>query len=130
MKFLKSKYNITMIVITVIAIVLMALNSVANILFPIGLDLLAVVMFMGANSIYNVNKERKDLDDVDGRKMTFDATKTSVDDDIYYVEETDKKLLMRQKVRKYNNTMSFCVLLTIFGFVIIGITIGIYIGFI
>ncbi len=130
MKFLKSKYNIAMLTIAIVAIVFMAFNSLAPILMPIGLDLLAIVMFMGANSIYNVNKERVDLDEVDGRKMTFDATKISVDEDVYYVEETDKKLLMRKKVKKYNNTMSFCVLLTIFGFIMIGITIGIYIGFI
>lgn len=130
MKFLKSKYNIAMLTIAIVAIVLMAFNSLAPILMPIGLDLLAIVMFMGANSIYNINKERADLDEVDGRKMTFDATKISVDEDVYYVEETDKKLLMRKKVKKYNNTMSFCVLLTIFGFILIGITIGIYIGFI
>lgn len=127
MKFFKSKYNIAMLTILVVGIVLVSLGSLVDILMPIGLDIIAVAMFMEANNIYIANQERKDLDEVSDRKVTFDATNISVDEDVYYVAEDDKKELFKKKVKKYNNTMSFCVLLAVFGFIIFGITIGLYI---
>ncbi len=130
MKFFKSKYNITMLVILLVGVVLVALNSIVSILLPIGLDVIAIAMFMEANNIYVANQERKDMDDVSNNKITFDATKISVDEDVYCVEEDDKKSLFKRKIKKYNNTMSFCVLLSVFGFIIIGVTIGLYIGII
>lgn len=127
MKFFKSKYNIAMLTIFVVGIVLVSLGSLVDILIPIGLDIIAVAMFMEANNIYIANQERKDLDEVSDKKVTFDATNISVDEDVYYVAEDDKKELFKKKVKKYNNTMSFCVLLAAFGFIIFGITIGLYI---
>lgn len=130
MEFFKSKYNIAMLVIFGVGVLLVSLGGLVSILMPIGLDLIAVSMFMEANNVYIANQERKDMDEVTNQKVTFDATQISVDEDIYYVEEDNKKLLFKKKVKKYNNTMSFCVLLTIFGFIIIALTIGLYIKFI
>lgn len=130
MEFFKSKYNITMLVIFGVGVLLVSLGGLVSILMPIGLDLIAVSMFMEANNVYIANQERKDMDEVTNQKITFDATQISVDEDVYYVEEDNKKLLFKKKVKKYNNTMSFCVLLTIFGFIIIALTIGLYIKFI
>ena len=126
--FFKSPYNITMLSIFALGIVLMALNSIMDILLPIGLDVIAIGMFMWANNIYNANKARKDMDEVTGIKQTIDATKISVDEDVYVIPEEDKGFVLRQRVKKNNNTMSFCVLLTIFAFVIILFTVGIYLG--
>ena len=130
MNFFKSKYNIAMFVILGVGVVLLMMTTLAQILMPIGLDLIAIAMFMEANNIYNSNKERKDLDDVDGIKESFDAREVSVEEDFYYVPEDNKKTIFKQKVRKYNDTMSFCILLTVFAFVIVGLTIGLYIDFI
>lgn len=130
MKFFKSKFNISMLVIFITGIVLIALNFLLSFLLPLGLDLIAIAMFMEANNIYVANQERKDMDEVTDKRVVFDATTISADEDVYYVEEDDKKLLFKKKVKKYNNTMSFCVLLAIFGFIIIAITIGLYISLI
>ena len=130
MNFFKSKFNITMLIILGVGLALLCLTGLVDIFMPIGLDLIAIAMFMEANNIYNANKERKDMDEVDGIKESFDARNISVDEDFYYVPEENKKLIFKQKVRKYNDTMSFCILLTVFAFVIIGITIGFYIGLI
>ena len=127
MNFFKSKYNITMLVVLGVGVVLIMMASLAQILMPIGLDLIAVAMIMEANNIYNANKERKDLDDVDGIKESFDAREISVEEDFYYVPEDNKKVILKQKVKKYNDTMTFCVLLTVFAFIIIGLTVGLYI---
>ncbi len=127
MNFFKSKYNITMLVVLGVGVVLIMMASLAQILMPIGLDLIAVAMIMEANNIYNTNKERKDLDDVDGIKESFDAREISVEEDFYYVPEDNKKVILKQKVKKYNDTMTFCVLLTVFAFIIIGLTVGLYI---
>ena len=127
MNFFKSKYNITMLVVLGVGVVLIMMASIAQILMPIGLDLIAVAMIMEANNIYNANKERKDLDDVDGIKESFDAREISVEEDFYYVPEDNKKVILKQKVKKYNDTMTFCVLLTVFAFIIIGLTVGLYI---
>ncbi len=128
MKFFKSKYNIAMLIILLIGIVMIGMGSLASILIPIGLDFIAVAMIMEANSIYIANKERKDMDEVDGSKMKFDAKQISVDEDVYVVMEEDKRTLFRQKVKRYNNTMPFCVILTVFAFAMVLITIGLYIG--
>ena len=130
MNFFKSKFNITMLIIFGVGLALLCLTSLVDIFMPIGLDLIAIAMLMEANNVYNANKERKDMDEVDGIKESFDARNISVDEDFYYVPEENKKLIFKQKVRKYNDTMSFCILLTVFAFVIIGITIGFYIGLI
>ena len=130
MNFFKSNYNIAMFVILGVGVVLLMMTTLAQILMPIGLDLIAIAMFMEANNIYNSNKERKDLDDVDGIKESFDAREVSVEEDFYYVPEDNKKTIFKQKVRKYNDTMSFCILLTVFAFVIVGLTIGLYIDLI
>lgn len=127
MNFFKSKYNITMLVVLGVGVVLIMMASLAQILMPIGLDLIAVAMIMEANNIYIANKERKDLDDVDGIKESFDAREISVEEDFYYVPEDNKKVILKQKVKKYNDTMTFCVLLTVFAFIIIGLTVGLYI---
>ena len=127
MNFFKSKYNITMLVVLGVGVVLIMMASLAQILMPIGLDLIALAMIMEANNIYNTNKERKDLDDVDGIKESFDAREISVEEDFYYVPEDNKKVILKQKVKKYNDTMTFCVLLTVFAFIIIGLTVGLYI---
>ena len=127
MNFFKSKYNITMLVVLGVGVVLIMMASIAQILMPIGLDLIALAMIMEANNIYNTNKERKDLDDVDGIKESFDAREISVEEDFYYVPEDNKKVILKQKVKKYNDTMTFCVLLTVFAFIIIGLTVGLYI---
>ena len=126
--FLKSPFNITMLVIFALGLTLMFLSPVLDILLPIGLDVFAIGMFMWANIIYNANKARRDMDEVTGVKQMVDARTISVDEDIYVVPEEDKGLVLRQRVKKNNNTMSFCVLLTIFAFVIILVTVGIYIG--
>ncbi len=127
MNFFKSKYNISMLVVLGVGVVLIMMASLAQILMPIGLDLIAVAMLMEANNIYNANKERKDLDDVDGIKESFDAREISVEEDFYYVPEDNKKVILKQKVKKYNDTMTFCVLLTVFAFIIVGLTVGLYI---
>ena len=127
MNFFKSKYNITMLVVLGVGVVLIMMASIAQILMPIGLDLIALAMIMEANNIYIANKERKDLDDVDGIKESFDAREISVEEDFYYVPEDNKKVILKQKVKKYNDTMTFCVLLTVFAFIIIGLTVGLYI---
>lgn len=127
--FFKSPYNIAMLAIFGCGAAFIALSSIINILMPIGLDLIAVGMLMLANNIYNANKARKDMDEVTGIKQRLDATKYSIDEDVYVIPEEDKGFILRQKVKKGNNTMSFCILLTVFAFVIILLTVGIYIGF-
>ncbi len=129
MKFFKSPYNIVMLVIFVLGFVLMMLNSLISILLPIGLDVIAIGMLMLANNFYNANKARKDMDEVTGIKQSLDARQVSVDEDVYVVPEENKGLVFKQRVKKGNNTMSFCVLFSIFAFVIILFTVGIYIGF-
>ena len=126
--FFKSPYNITMLVIFGLGITLIAFQALINILLPIGLDVIAIGMFMWANTIYNANKARKDMDEVTGVKQMIDARQISVDEDIYVVPEEDKGFILKQRVKKHNNTMSFCVLLTVFAFVIILVSVGIYIG--
>ncbi len=126
--FFKSPYNITMLVIFGLGITLIAFQALVNILLPIGLDVIAIGMFMWANIIYNANKARKDMDEVTGVKQMIDARQISVDEDIYVVPEEDKGFILKQRVKKHNNTMSFCILLTVFAFVIILVSVGIYIG--
>ena len=126
--FFKSPYNITMLAIFGLGFVLIAFQAILNILLPIGLDVIAIGMFMWANNIYNANKARKDMDEVTGIKQVIDARQISVDEDVYIVPEEDKGFILKQRVKKHNNTMSFCVLLTVFAFVIILVTVGIYIG--
>lgn len=130
MSFFKSKYNVAMLIIFAVGVIFVFLNSIASIFMPIGLDIIAIAMFMEAANIYNANQERKDMDEVTNRKITFDASKISVDEDVYYVEEDDKKSLLKRKVKKYNNTMSLCITLSVFGFVLIALTVGLYIGLI
>ena len=127
--FFKSPFNIIMLAVFGLGIAFISLSSILNILMPIGLDAIALGMLMLANNIYNANKARKDMDEVTGIKQSLDATKFSVDEDVYIIPEENKGFILRQKVKKGNNTMSFCILLTVFAFAIILLTIGLYLGF-